>query len=92
MENDGFLIKMEQNALLHDYSNSEKSAERGEKATYDALKSMKPKLFKKLAQGQTTLNERDNQHARTQSARDNPISTRGPNQHATIQTGARENC
>ena len=74
MENDGFLIKMQPNALPHDYSNSEKGAGKRRKATYDALKTMKPKLFKKLAKGQTTLNERD-QHVATQSTRDNPIGT-----------------
>ena len=51
----------------------EKCRER-RKATYSALTTMKPKLFKKLAKGQTTLNERD---ATTQSARDNPNGTLG---------------
>ena len=62
------------------------------KDTYDALNTMTPKLFKKLAKGQTTLNERaaddPNQHARTQSAREDPISTRGPNQHARNRTSS----
>ena len=42
---------------------------------------MKPKLFKKLAKSQTTLNERD---ATTQSARDNPNGTLGSPARARV--------